>query len=81
MRGTALYGPRDVRFEDRAEPPIEKPTDVVIRMAATWLMRTGRCIHWRPRSVRLALFDIGASSPKGHGAIGEQRNHDISREL
>ena len=35
MRGTVLYGPRDVRFEDREDPRIEKPTDVIIRMAAT----------------------------------------------
>ncbi len=35
MRGTVLYGPRDIRFEDREDPKIEKPTDAVIRMAAT----------------------------------------------
>jgi len=35
MRGTVLYGPRDIRFEDRDDPKIEKPTDAVIRMAAT----------------------------------------------
>ena len=27
MQGTVLYGPRDVRFEDRDDPRIEKPTD------------------------------------------------------
>jgi threonine dehydrogenase-like Zn-dependent dehydrogenase len=35
MRGVILYGPGDVRVEDRAEPIIEKPTDAVIRLAAT----------------------------------------------
>jgi threonine dehydrogenase-like Zn-dependent dehydrogenase len=35
MKGTVLYGPRDIRFEDRDDPKIEKPTDAVIRMAAT----------------------------------------------
>jgi threonine dehydrogenase-like Zn-dependent dehydrogenase len=35
MRGTVLYGPRDIRFEDRPEPTITKPTDAVIRIAAT----------------------------------------------
>ena len=35
MRGTVLYGPRDVRFEDLETPRIEQPTDAVIRMAAT----------------------------------------------
>jgi len=27
MRGTVLYGPRDIRFEDRAEPTIINPTE------------------------------------------------------
>jgi threonine dehydrogenase-like Zn-dependent dehydrogenase len=35
MRGTVLYGPRDVRFEDRPEPEIIEPTDAIIRTAAT----------------------------------------------
>ena len=35
MRAAVLYGPRDVRVEDRETPRIEKPTDAVIRMAAT----------------------------------------------
>jgi threonine dehydrogenase-like Zn-dependent dehydrogenase len=35
MRGVMLYGPGDVRVEERAEPTIEKPTDAIIRLAAT----------------------------------------------
>jgi threonine dehydrogenase-like Zn-dependent dehydrogenase len=35
MRGTVLYGPGDIRFEDRETPRIEEPTDAVIRIAAT----------------------------------------------
>ena len=35
MLGTMLYGPRDVRFEERPEPKIEKPTDAIIRLSAT----------------------------------------------
>src|SRR5437868_2059886 len=35
MRGTVLYAPRDVRFEDLKMPKIEQPTDAVIRIAAT----------------------------------------------
>src|SRR5215211_226049 len=27
MRGTVLYGPRDIRFEDRETPKIEEPTN------------------------------------------------------
>jgi threonine dehydrogenase-like Zn-dependent dehydrogenase len=35
MRGTVLYGPGDVRFEQRPEPTIIHPTDAIIRLAAT----------------------------------------------
>jgi len=35
MKGTVLYGPRDVRFEEREEPRILNPTDAIIRLAAT----------------------------------------------
>ncbi|MBV9868284.1 MAG: zinc-dependent alcohol dehydrogenase family protein [Abitibacteriaceae bacterium] len=35
MKGTTLYGPRDVRFEDRPEPKIIEPTDAILRIAAT----------------------------------------------
>jgi threonine dehydrogenase-like Zn-dependent dehydrogenase len=35
MRGTMLYGPRDIRFEDRPEPRITEPTDAIIRLSAT----------------------------------------------
>ncbi len=35
MRATVLYGPKDVRFEERPDPTIIEPTDVIIRMSAT----------------------------------------------
>jgi threonine dehydrogenase-like Zn-dependent dehydrogenase len=35
MRGAILYGPYDVRFEDRAEPSIVERTDAVIGMSLT----------------------------------------------
>jgi threonine dehydrogenase-like Zn-dependent dehydrogenase len=35
MRGALLYGPRDIRFEDRETPKIVEPTDAVIRIAVT----------------------------------------------
>jgi threonine dehydrogenase-like Zn-dependent dehydrogenase len=35
MRGAILYGPGDVRFDDRPEPKILAPTDAIIRIAAT----------------------------------------------
>ncbi len=35
MKGTMLYGPRDVRFEQRPDPRIVEPTDAIIKLAAT----------------------------------------------
>jgi threonine dehydrogenase-like Zn-dependent dehydrogenase len=35
MRGAVLYGPRDLRFEERDAPTLIKPTDAIIRMAVT----------------------------------------------
>src|SRR5271166_2483511 len=35
MQATVLYGPRDIRFEQRAEPKILKPTDAIIRLSVT----------------------------------------------
>jgi threonine dehydrogenase-like Zn-dependent dehydrogenase len=35
MKGAILYGPRDVRFEERPDPRIVEPTDAIIRMTAT----------------------------------------------
>ena len=35
MQGAILYGPRDVRFEERETPKIMKPTDAIIRISAT----------------------------------------------
>ncbi len=34
MKGTVLYGPRDVRFEERPDPTIIEPTDAIIRISA-----------------------------------------------
>ena len=30
MKGTILYGPRDIRFEERDEPQIIEPTDAIL---------------------------------------------------
>ena len=41
MRGVMLYGEGDVRFEERAAPTIGKPTDAIVRVAATCVCGTG----------------------------------------
>ena len=35
MHGAILYGPGDVRFEERPEPAIVEPTDAIIRLSAS----------------------------------------------
>ena len=35
MRGALIYGPRDVRLEERDDPTIVEPTDAIIRLPAT----------------------------------------------
>jgi len=34
MQGAVLYGPGDLRFEDRDDPKILSPTAAIIRIAA-----------------------------------------------
>lgn len=35
MRGAVLYGPKDIRFEDRPDPKLVEPTDVILKLSAT----------------------------------------------
>src|SRR2546422_11116829 len=35
MRGAVLYGPRDLRFDERETPTMLKPTDAIVRNSAT----------------------------------------------
>jgi len=35
MKGAVLYGPGDVRFEERADPTIIEPTDAILRLSAS----------------------------------------------
>jgi len=35
MRGAVIYGPGDVRVEDRDDPKIIEPTDAIVRLAAS----------------------------------------------
>src|SRR5215217_3933412 len=63
MRATVLYGPRDVRFEDRETPRIEQPTDAVIRIAAT-------CVCGSDLWPYRGLQPIKGPSPMGHEYCG-----------
>src|SRR5689334_5324073 len=63
MRGAVLYGPRDIRFEDRETPRIEEPTDAVIRIAAT-------CVCGSDLWPYRGLQPIKGPSPMGHEYCG-----------
>jgi hypothetical protein len=57
MRGAVLYGPGDVRFEERAAPAILKPTDAIIRIAAT--SRGTAAMLWISQAPSFLLPNIG----------------------
>jgi threonine dehydrogenase-like Zn-dependent dehydrogenase len=63
MRGAVLYGPRDVRFEEREAPKIIKPTDALIRISATCVCGSDL---WSYRG----LNPITQPTPMGHEYCG-----------
>ena len=63
MKGTVLYGPHDIRFEDRPEPRIEKPTDAILRLAATCVCGSDL---WPYRGIQ----KIDKPTPMGHEYCG-----------
>ena len=63
MRGTVLYGSKDIRFEEVPEPKIERPTDAIIRMAATCVCGSDL---WPYRGVR----SLKGPTPMGHEYCG-----------
>lgn len=72
MKGTVLYGARDVRFEDRPEPKIEKPTDAVIRISATCVCGSDL---WPYRGIQ----KIDQPTPMGHEYCGVVE--EVGREV
>jgi len=63
MRGTVLYGPGDIRFEDCETPKIIEPTDAVIRIAAT-------CVCGSDLWPYRGLQPINGPTPMGHEYCG-----------
>jgi threonine dehydrogenase-like Zn-dependent dehydrogenase len=63
MRATVLYGPRDVRVEDRPDPIIEQPTDAIIRLAAACVCGSDL---WPYRGTDA----VGEPQPMGHEYVG-----------
>ena len=63
MQATMLYGPRDVRFENREEPRIERATDAIIRISAT-------CICGSDLWPYRGIAKVAQSTPMGHEYCG-----------
>src|ERR1700716_3530283 len=63
MRGAVLYGPRDVRFEERDTPRITKSTDAIIRISATCVCGSDL---WPYRGIN----PITQPTPMGHEYCG-----------
>ena len=72
MQGTMLYGPRDIRFEDRPEPTVTKPTDAIIRISATCVCGSDL---WPYRDISPAT----QPTPMGHEYCGIVE--DVGREV
>ena len=63
MQGAVLYGPRDIRFEDRETPKIVEPTDAVLRLSATCICGSDL---WPYRGIQ----PITEPTPMGHEYCG-----------
>jgi threonine dehydrogenase-like Zn-dependent dehydrogenase len=63
MKGTVLYGPHDIRFEERDAPKIIHATDAIIRIAATCVCGSDL---WPYRGIN----KITEPTPMGHEYCG-----------
>jgi threonine dehydrogenase-like Zn-dependent dehydrogenase len=74
MQGAVLYGPRDVRFEEREMPKIIKPTDAIIRISAACVCGSDL---WPYRGIQ----PIAQPTPMGHEYCGivEEVGRDVRK--
>ena len=63
MKGTILYGPQDVRFEERADPTILEPTDAILRISTACVCGSDL---WPYRGIE----PITRPTPMGHEYVG-----------
>src|SRR5438876_2382916 len=63
MRGAVLYGPRELRFEERDTPTINTPTDAIIRISATCVCGSDL---WPYRGIN----PVPRPTPMGHEYCG-----------
>lgn len=74
MLTTMLYGPHDIRVEDRDAPSILKPTDAVVRLAATCVCGSDL---WPYRGIQPTVH----ATPMGHEYCGivEEVGRDVKQ--
>jgi len=63
MKGAVLHGPRDIRFDERPDPTIIEPTDVILRLSATCVCGSDL---WPYRGIDAP----GGPTPMGHEYCG-----------
>ena len=63
MKGTMLYGPRDVRFEERPDPKIIEPTDAILRISAA-------CVCGSDLWPYRGIAPVTQPAPMGHEYVG-----------
>jgi threonine dehydrogenase-like Zn-dependent dehydrogenase len=63
MRGAFIYGPRDIRFEERDDPKLIEPTDAIIRLSATCVCGSDL---WPYRGIE----PVQGPAPMGHEYVG-----------
>src|SRR5436305_10115079 len=75
MRGAVMYGPGDVRVEERDEPRIVDPTDAIIRVSAACVCGSDL---WPYRGI--GVGDDAWPMPMGHEYVGivEEVGDDVA---
>ena len=63
IQGAVLYGPRDIRFEEREAPRIIEPTDAILRLSAT-------CICGSDLWPYRGISPVAEPTPMGHEYCG-----------
>ena len=63
MRGAVIYGPKDVRLQERPDPTIEQPTDAIVGTVAACVCGSDL---WRYRGVQR----VARPTPIGHEYVG-----------
>ncbi len=63
MHGAVIYGPKDVRLQERPDPTIEQPTDAIVRTVAACVCGSDL---WRYRGVQ----QVARPTPIGHEYVG-----------